>query len=183
VRKTRISPMRVALFAGVLLPAASFAGTARASPPLAGAVTVNRVTACNSVHDPGPGYNASIGTAQNGETVCITVGEKLLVFLAAPAATTLGWAPIRVAPQGILTAAPLSLMLSRNVTAENFFARRQGLVELSSQRPACNVPPRSQVFCGAVLRWDARVEVLAKRKIQLPPVPVTGRLVPVPSSS
>jgi hypothetical protein len=55
----------------------------------------------------------------NGKTVCITVGEKLLVFLVAPAAT-LGWAPIRVAPPGVLSVAPFTLMLTRNVTAETF---------------------------------------------------------------
>ena len=102
------------------------------------------------------------------------------MFLAAPTATTLGWAPVRVTPPGVLSATPLTMMLSRNVTAQNFLGTRQGFVELSSQRPACSVPRGSQLFCGAVLRWEARVEVLSKPKVQLPPVTSTGH--PVPAS-
>jgi hypothetical protein len=170
------------LFAGALLLASTLAGVGFTSPVRAGAVTINPVTACNPIRGTGPGYHASVGTAQNGETVCLTVGEKLLVFLAAPTTTSLGWTPIRVAPPGVLSAAPLALKLTRNVTAENFVGTREGFVKLSSQRPACNVPRGSQVFCGAVLRWEAKVQVVAKRNAELPPVTAVGHPVPANSS-
>lgn len=144
----------------------------------AGTLPLSRSAACTSVHNPGPGYNASIGTAQNGKLVCVNVGEKLLVLLSAPSDTELGWSRIAVKPPGILASAPITLMFSRNVTAENFLAKRQGTVELTSERSACAVPRGSQVFCGSVLRWEAKVVVLAERTGQLPPV-TPGRAQPV----
>ena len=42
------------------------------------------VPSCTVPHHPGPGYNASITNQQDGQRICIGVGEKLLVFLTAP---------------------------------------------------------------------------------------------------
>ncbi len=176
MRKTRTVPMGAAPLGGALAFAVIFAaGGATAS---AGTLPPSPSPVCASVHNPGPGYNASIGTAQNGKSVCMSVGEKLLVFLSAPANTELGWSRIAVTPPGILSSAPFTLMLSRNVTAENFLAKRQGTVDLTSERSACSVPRGSQVFCGSVLRWEAKVVVLAERKVQLPP-PTPGHAQPM----
>ena len=178
VRKTRTVAMGAALLGSALTSAVTFVGAGAGATASAGTLTLNPASGCTSVHDPGPGYSGSIGTTQNGKAVCMAVGQKLLVFLAAPATTELGWSRIAVAPPGILTSAPLTPMFSRNVTAENFLAKRQGTVELTSERSACAVPRGSQVFCGAVLRWEAKIVVLAERKVQLPPV-TTGRVQPV----
>jgi hypothetical protein len=175
VRMTRTWPARGALLGRALVTAALFGGSAGAAPAAASVVTPKPVPACSAVQGPGPGYNASVGTAQDGKTVCITVGEKLVVFLSAPVTTGLAWAPIEVAPKGVLTPAPLTLMLPRNVRAENFLATRPGRVELSSDRPACSVPRGSQVSCGAILLWEVKVAVTTPSKGELPPVTVKGR--------
>jgi hypothetical protein len=177
VRKTGTVSVGAALLSGALIFTVIFAvGTGAAAS--AGTLPPSPSAACTRVHNPGPGYNASIGTAQNGKSVCVSVGEKLLVFLSAPANSELGWSRIAVTPPGILASAPFTLMLPRNVLAENFLAKRQGTVDLTSERSACSVPRGSQVFCGSVLRWEAKVVVMAERKVQLPPV-TPGRAQPV----
>ena len=171
MRKTKTLPVPAAFFGVALALTVIIAGAGAMSQPTAAAFTGNPVPACAAVRDPGPGYSGSIGTAQNGETLCITVGEKLLVYLSVPAPTALGWAPITVFPQGVLVPAPLALMLSRNVRAENFLANRRGVVKLTSHRPTCSVPERSQPLCGAVQRWAVTVTVVYSRNIPLPPCP------------
>lgn len=177
MRKTSTVSVGAALLSGALTFAALFVAGAGATAS-AGTLPLGPSSGCTSAHNPGPGYNASIGTAQNGKSVCVGVGEKLLVFLSAPPNTELGWSRIAVTPAGILASAPFTLMVSRNVTAENFLAKRQGTVDLTSERSACAVPRGSQVFCGSVLRWEAKVVVLAEREVQLPPV-TRGRAQPV----
>ena len=120
-----------------------------------------RLGACSPTPGAGPGYSVSIGNAQNGKQVCITVGEKLLVFLSVSPTSALKWHPVRVSPPGVLTIAPLTLMVSRNVTATNFEATHTGLAHLSSERMACSPPPKSQVACGAMVSWRATVLVRA----------------------
>jgi hypothetical protein len=177
VRKTRTVSIRATLLSGALALSV-VSSAAPGSTASAATLPLGSSPGCTSVHNPGPGYNGSIGTAQNGKSVCMTVGEKLLVFLSAPTNTELGWSHIAVAPAGILSSAPFTLMISRNVTAENFVAKRQGTVDLTSERSACAVPRGSQVFCGSVLRWEAKVVVVTERKVQLPP-PTQGRAQPV----
>jgi hypothetical protein len=175
VRKTKAFRGPAAIFGCALVLGAIFAGAGSMSPAMAATLTLNPVRACEAVHNPGPGYSGSVGTDQNGETICISVGEKLLVFLSAPSTAPV-WAPISLAPHGILVPAPLTLMLSRNVTAENFLANRPGVVKLTSHRPVCSVPQRSQLLCGTVQRWAVTVDVVYSRNIPLPPIRSTGRL-------
>jgi hypothetical protein len=117
------------------------------------------VPLCTPLRGPGPGYNATIGNAQNGKQVCITLGQKLLVFLTVPPTSGLKWHPIQASPPGVLSIAPLTLMLSRGVTAQNFIATHTGVAHLSSERMACSPPPKSQVECGAMVSWRATVLV------------------------
>lgn len=152
---------RVALF-GVLLasvPLGAVAGGGAGASP----VLPNR-PACAPVRGLGHGYNASIGNEQNGHEVCIRVGEELLVILSAPASGALDWERIQVSPPGVLTVAPLTVMLSRGVTATNFLAAHPGVAHLSSQRMACSPPPKSHVACGAKVSWKATVVVMAAQK-------------------
>jgi hypothetical protein len=150
--------------AGVLLALAATsavactvgAGVAVAQPVLPGSPRL-----CSPAQGAGPGYNVSIGNAQNGKKVCITVGERLLVFLSVPPPSALKWHTVQVAPLGILTTAPLTLMVSQNVTATNFKAVHTGLAHLSSERMACSPPPKSEVACGAMVSWKATVLVRA----------------------
>ncbi|HMK97078.1 MAG TPA: hypothetical protein VK425_05980 [Acidimicrobiales bacterium] len=116
---------------------------------------------CVAVKGTGPGYNVTVGLAQNGETVCLTVGEKVLVWLSTSVSSKVRWAPPRVSPPGILVPAALTLMLPRNVTAENFLAERAGLVQVSSERRACPPPTPGSASCGAILGWQVRLLVRA----------------------
>ncbi len=67
-------------------------------PAGAGALARADVTTarCAAPHGAGPGYNASIGNAQNGMTVCIAVGEKLLVVLSSGNPNGSPWGAVRV---------------------------------------------------------------------------------------
>jgi hypothetical protein len=103
----------------------------------------------------------SIGALQNSETVCLTVGQKLLVELASPATAGLGWEPVQVSPPGILVKGPSTAVHPRFVTEATFTAKRKGIAELGSQRPTCAAPIRGGVTCGALLHWGARVIVVA----------------------
>jgi hypothetical protein len=102
----------------------------------------------------------SIGARQNGKTICLAVGEDLVVELASPAATGLGWAPVKASPPGILTKGRSTTEGSRFVTEASFTADHKGIAELSSQRPTCAAPSAGRVTCGALLYWGARVVVV-----------------------
>lgn len=160
MRAHTVKTIRRGALAGALAAFATAAGlvsgVAGASPVVPG-----RPLSCAALGGSGPGYNAAIGNAQNGKKVCITEGEKLLVFLSVPATDASKWQGIRVSPAGLLTVAPLTLMLPRGVTAQNFRATHLGTAHLSSQRMACSPPPGSQVACGALVAWKATVVVLA----------------------
>ena len=120
---------------------------------------------CAAVQGAGPGYNVSIGTRQDGDTVCITVGEKLLVVLAAPSPAASKWRSVHVSPTGILTPAPLTLALARGVTAANFLAAQRGDVALTSRRTACAPASQGPATCGAVVVWRVEVVVRTPQKI------------------
>ena len=89
------------------------------------------------------------------------VGERLLVFLSVSPARSLKWHPVQASPQGVLTIAPLTMMVSQKVTATNFKARNTGVVHLSSERMACSPPAKSEVACGAMVSWKTTVLVRA----------------------
>jgi hypothetical protein len=125
---------------------------------------------------PGPGYSLSIGNTTNGKTVCVAVGEKLLVSLSAPSSPGLKWSHIQVAPAGVLstaavTAAPVTAVPSDGVTAALFLAVHRGVVELTSQRHLCPPPANGTASCDAMLSWRATVVVRALVK----PVPAATR--------
>ena len=113
---------------------------------------------CIVPHGAGPGYNASIGNAQNGKTVCIAVGEKLLVVLSAGSPNGSPWRAVHVSRPGVLKVAPLTLMLSRGLTATNFQGVRPGTVRLTSERSPCT-PTSLAVHCNVVEMWQATVVV------------------------
>jgi len=118
---------------------------------------------CIVPHGSGPGYDASIGNHQNDKSVCITIGERLLVVLSAGATNAPRWRAIHVSRSGILHIAPLTLMLSRGTTGTNFKATDVGTVELSSQRPAC-APALSATTCDTIEIWRASIIVRAPPK-------------------
>jgi hypothetical protein len=119
---------------------------------------------CIQAHHPGPGYDASVTNHQNGERICVGVGERLLVFLSAPTPKSSPWRQITAAPPGILRVAPLTLMLARGVTATNFLAVRRGVAEVTSERPACGPAPPGGATCDAILLWRATVVVQGQFK-------------------
>ncbi|MGA8295955.1 MAG: carboxypeptidase-like regulatory domain-containing protein [Acidimicrobiales bacterium] len=108
---------------------------------------------CTFPSGAGPGFNASIGIRQNGTTVCVTIGEKLLVLLRAPRPNATPWSAIRPARAGVVKIAPLTMMFSRGTTATNFEAIRTGTVGFSSHRPVCSPPATGTATCTSIVLW------------------------------
>ncbi|HVA99976.1 MAG TPA: hypothetical protein VNE42_01765 [Acidimicrobiales bacterium] len=127
------------------------------------AVSNTSTPPCIVPHGSGPGYDAAIGNQQNDKSVCITIGERLLVVLSAGATNASKWRAIHVSRSGILHIAPLTLMFSRGTTGTNFKATDVGTVELTAQRPAC-APALSAITCDTIEIWRASIIVRAPPK-------------------
>ena len=121
-------------------------------------------SSCTVPHHPGPGYNASITNQQNGQRICIGLGEKLLVILVAPSLKGPDWRQITAAPPGTLQVAPLRLMLPRGMTATNFLAVRKGVAEVTSERPVCGPAAPGGASCDAIALWRATIMVQGQFK-------------------
>ncbi len=106
-----------------------------------------------------PGHSGSIGNRQNGKTICLTVGEKLLVSLSGPAQTGVQWQHIIASPAGILRPLPVPITLARGVTAADFLAKTQGVVRVSSQRHVCPPATAGSATCDAIVSWSVTVTV------------------------
>lgn len=128
-------------------------------------VTPAALTSCMIPHGAGPGYDASITNRQDGRTVCVSVGERLLVSLSAPTPTATPWQRVHVSPSGVLRIAPLPVLLPRGATATNFVAIRRGAVQLSSARPACTSVASGSASCAVLVSWRATVVVGATRPL------------------
>jgi hypothetical protein len=83
-------------------------------------------------------------------------------LLSAPSPQASAWRQITAAPPGILRIAPLSLLLPKGVTATNFLAERRGVVQITSERPACGPAPPGGATCDVILLWRATVVVQAQ---------------------
>jgi hypothetical protein len=156
----RLSPL-VAVPALLLLASG---GAAPASAQRAKTSLPSPVWMASSCHVPsghGPGYDASIGVKQDGETLCIKVGETLLVLLTAPSPNGPRWGHIAALPPGILGPAPMTLMLSRGATAANFRALKAGTVELTSVRRVCPPAKPGVATCDSMQAWRVTVKVKA----------------------
>jgi hypothetical protein len=119
------------------------------------------VTSCVVLRGSGPVHSASIGNEQNGKTVCIAVGDRLLVALRAPDPTASPWREIRVSKTGVLQGAPLTLMFPRGTTGRIFKAVKLGTVVLTAERPVCGAAPSGTPTCNAIQAWRATVIVKA----------------------
>jgi hypothetical protein len=122
-----------------------------------------------------PGHYGSIGNRQNGQMICLLIGGKLLVSLSAPAASSLAWQRVVVAPSGILAKTPMPGPARAGVTGSAYLATRQGIVKLSSERRVC-APASGSATCDAMLAWKVTVIVRGPHK----PMPQPGKLVPQP---
>ncbi len=122
------------------------------------------------------GHYGSIGNQQNGETICLLLGGKLLVSLSAPPATGPEWQSIVVSPAGVLTPAPMPVPLRRGTTSAGFLARRPGVVKLSSTRRACPSAGAGSASCDALVSWKVTVVVHGPERA----VPQPLRVVPQP---
>ena len=120
---------------------------------------------CSAPGGAGPGYNASIGNRQNGATVCVVVGEKLLVLLSVSPSSEPHWGRVHVSPTGILTSAPMTLMLSPGLTGTNFLAAHAGVVELTAHRSACTGPQNGSSTCASLVSWKSTVIVRTLHKL------------------
>jgi hypothetical protein len=154
---------RMAARAGVALAAlvalaAGYPAGASATPPTSSTGTTGAPGPCQAAGGGGPGYSASVGTKHNGATICLKVGQKLLVLLSAPHLQGPDWSPIAASPPGVLRPAALTLMLPRGTTAENFRAVRVGTARLRSTRPVCPDTP-GRPHCLAIEGWSVTVSV------------------------
>lgn len=143
----------VTLAAAVALVVIAAEGTSASS-------THGAASACLLPDGAGPGHHASIGTADNGKRVCVRVGERLLVRLAAPSPAAPRWREIVAVPAGVLVPAPSSVVPARGVTAGEFRAVRRGEVAVSSTRPGCAPARPGAVTCEVIELWRATVVVL-----------------------
>jgi hypothetical protein len=126
-------------------------------------------------------YTAVIGNRQNGETICVAVGDKLLVSLSAPAGKALQWQHIVASPTGILIPAPMPVTLGRARTSTDFLARQQGRVKLSSQRRVCPPAAPGPVSCQALLSWE--VTVVVRGSHQILPQPLRAQAQPISATA
>jgi hypothetical protein len=122
------------------------------------------------------GHYGSIGNQQNGQTICLVLGGKLLVSLSAPAGAGPEWQSVAVSPAGVLTAAPMPVPLRRGVTAAGFLAKRPGTVKLSSDRRACPSAGAGSGSCDALVSWKVTVVVRGPQRA----VPQPEKVVPQP---
>jgi hypothetical protein len=156
------------LAGGLSLTAASNAATAEPTPIL---------VSCIVPAGAGLGHYNLIGDQQNGETICLVLGGKLLVWLSAPAGAGADWQSIVASPAGVLTPAAMPGPLRRGVTAAGFLARRPGVAKLSSDRRACPPGGAGTASCDALVSW--RVTVVVRRPLRAVPQPVRSLPQPV----
>lgn len=121
---------------------------AKAGQPVAGA------------HGGGPGYDASVGNADNGHKFCTRVGERLLVLLRAPAGGPL-WARPHASAPGYVAVAPMTMMLVRGATGANFRMVKPGTIYLRSTRRVCT-PKAGSVACQAEQAWSVQLQILKR---------------------
>jgi hypothetical protein len=122
------------------------------------------------------GHYGSIGNQQNGETICLVLGGKLLVSLSAPMVPRLEWQGIVASPAGILTPAPTPSPLRRGATSAGFLARRPGVVTLSSNRRACPSAGAGTASCDTLVSWKVTVVVHGPQRA----IPQPLKVVPQP---
>jgi hypothetical protein len=148
----------VAAVFAVALVAAPVATTGAGAVPSPGGPRCTTLPLANDTgltHRPG----VTVTNRQDGETICIAVGQVLSVFLSAPTLTTTPWSAVRLSKPGVLKALPITFMVRRGATAANFLAVGKGAVDLSSYRPACPPPPAGAATCEAVQLWRVSVVV------------------------
>jgi hypothetical protein len=156
------------LACGFSLTTASNASAAGPTPP----VSVGCVVPARAW----PGHYGLIGDRQNGDTICLVLGGKLLVSLSAPVGAGAEWQRIVASPAGFLTLAPMPLPLRRGVTAAGFLAQRPGVVKLSSDRRACPSAGAGAGICKALVSWEVTVVVHGPQRA----VPQPEKAVPQP---
>ncbi len=135
------------------------------------------VLACKVPAGAWPGHYGSIGNQQNGETVCVVLGGKLLVSLSAPAGAGSAWQNIVVSPAGILTPAPMPRPVRQGMTGAGFLAKREGIVKISSYRHACPATGAGSASCDALISWKVTVVVRGPQRV----LPQPEKVVPQPA--
>jgi hypothetical protein len=156
-------------------------------PSLSGAGTASAARArpimfpCVVPQEAGAASAGAIGNAQNGTTICVTVGEKLLVSLSAPAGTGMEWQHVVASPPGVLVAAPIPVTAGEAVTSTAFLAMGQGRATLSSQRRACPAAQAGPASCETSVSWGVTVDVRGPhRNLPLPHPYFSGWLPAAP---
>jgi hypothetical protein len=134
------------------------------------------VLACKVPAGAWPGHYGSIGNQQNGETLCVVLGGKLLVSLSAPVGAGSAWQNVVVSPAGILTPAPVPSPLRSGVTGAGFLARHEGIVKISSYRRACPATGAGSASCDALILWKVTVVVRGPQRV----LPQPEKVVPQP---
>lgn len=102
------------------------------------------------------GGTVTLGTSDNGKSLCVRRGMTVLVVLQGTAASQ--WSPIRASSTALLPRANGRLMLARGVTGASFAAARQGVSVIVSSRAVCpraRPKPSAKASSGGVT-CDAR---------------------------
>jgi hypothetical protein len=148
-----------------------FVGLTGVAPNSGGATTQQSGSPRCLVPDgSGPGFDASIGNLQNGRTVCLQVGERLLVRLTAPSNSS-PWQPIRSSTSNVLRTVPLTILLTRGTIGAAFKAAAPGTVRLESQRQVCSPATSGRPTCDAVQLWEVTLVVQSKTALTRPTGP------------
>ena len=132
-------------------------GALSASPkvplvPLAGGAGSCRQPKANA-----PGHMVTVGTGDNGKSLCVKPGTALMVILRGTPNRT--WAPIHASSRVLQARANGRLALMRGVTGAYFVAVHPGKAVISSARPACAPASMGAASCGSKLTFRTTVVV------------------------
>lgn len=112
---------------------------------------------CQRAKAGAPGHMVTVGTSDNGKSLCVKPGTTLLVILRGTPDRT--WAPIHASSRVLEPRGNGRLALQRGVTGAYFVAVRAGRAVISSARPACAPASMGSASCGAKLTFQTTVVI------------------------
>jgi hypothetical protein len=170
--KVRSVPVLTAVIIGaaaVILGCGQQHGVAAGAPEATAPAASSPASIAPACRGGGPAMHArslTVTNADNGESLCVTRGTAVAVYLKGTPARK--WAPIHASSAVLAPAANGALTLALGVTGASFTAAQAGTAVITSSRPACGsgVPPGDSapatgtLACGAVLAFHVTVTVV-----------------------
>ncbi len=154
----RVTTRWALLLAGIGL----LAGCATQSGAGAGATSTAPATTTTATGTASPcpapaGPIVTVTEAENGQTVCARVGQRIEVFL--HGLPDQPWQPITATGTALQPATSGKLALPIGVTGAAFTAVAPGSSDLISRRPLCPSPPPGGAACLAIQAFRVSVTV------------------------